>query len=698
MTAASEPADEPMGELLALHPDPEPGGVDLVKAATGERVADIDELDEDYGGELVPFDEDADAWAPSTARTTIERYVARPLPTVRQVSASTRWWTVNLGKAGGRLLIFSPWLLLLQVPPILRGLARWAQLYATWRAQPTWLKLAQTSEKDAAKETRQVKARIRANTRLTWIALAVVIGGVLYALHLGQGAAVLAGALLVIALADWQGRKVAPVTNTVSVMPRSAFQEGAPIRMVLADVHAVLVEQGHDPARTEVVDPKVGEYGISLRVHSPREIGDGEVTAIERGLQTFRGAVSLIGEPDNAAVSELRVLWRDPLAEMFTPERLAPNSQTVANPGQLGYGLGRASLLIDFMRVNIILVGGPGAGKSSALWAMIDYLSCCHDVVLHGIDLSGGPALRAWGEVFATRAFDPAAAEALLARNLERARARTEMLAERSEPTADGGAPKSENWTPDDGKFHITIIDELPLLAAYDGKNGTPDLRGMYAEHQRIGRKAGDTSVSATQDLSGDTLGATSLRKYPSTVILMACSREDVTGALGGGKLREGWRPDRLVPAEGDNANDAGKAFIRSGRHHRPNPWRFARLDDMAEIHSRAIERIAAGRPVDDEPIESSLAQIVPAPLAQISAAFQAAAVAGVVPDFMASAHLCAAIADAGGPVYVERQLAAALRPHGVAPADGKRRVPGAPNALRGYLWADVAAALDRLG
>lgn len=656
-----------------------------------ERVADIDDVEEDdYGGELVPFDE-PDPWEPSPLRGPLERFANRPMPTWYGIRASARWWGWHLTRALARLVAYSPLLGLYQLRYICRGIGRWSGLYATWRAKPEWLAAAKEAEgKDKAKYVTQVE-RAKANaSRLTVVLIVLIVGGSFLALRWGYGLHLLAVLLIVLALADVHGRKGAPVSNAVAVMPRSSFREGAPAHMVVADVKAVLVERGHHAEETTaVVEPRVGPYGMSMSVHSAQELTETDIYNIERGLQTYRGAVQVLAEPGNAAVSELRIWWTDPLATSQTPPHLPPLSGSIAEPAELGYGVGGVPLLLNFMRTNMFIVGGPGSGKSSTLWTCIDWLSTRHDVVLHGIDLSGGPALRSWGDVFASKAFDVETAKKLMQRRIVSAIERTNLLAERSEPRPGMPAPKSENWTPEDaaagrGLFHILIIDELPLMA------NDPELIALYGEYLRIGRKAGETSVAAAQDMTKETLGLTSIRKYPSTLIMHACSREDVTQALGGGKVQEGWAPHRLVPAEGDNENDAGKAYIKSGRHTTPIPWRFNRLDDLREIHRRAMERIEAGRPVDGAAREvAAEAAVIPPVLGELVAVFRGAG----EPDFLPTEEILEAISKITGKPVKGAELAAAVKPFGIEP--GRKRIDGKPT--RGYFWAAISEAVDGL-
>jgi hypothetical protein len=58
----------------------------------------------------------------------------------------------------------------------------------------------------------------------------------------------------------------------------------------------------------------------------------------------------------------------------------------------------------------------------------------------------------------------------------------------------------------------------------------------------------------------------------------------------------EGWRPDRLHPAQGEDPADAGKAYIMGCGSTEPMIYKFLMLD-VKEATRRGKERAAAGRP-----------------------------------------------------------------------------------------------------
>ena len=671
-------------------PSPDPPGTDDDDAVDarvlelGDRLPDADLVpdDDDESSELERY---ADVWTPSAARTAVSRFADRPLPTLHQMGASTRWWADTMAAVAPRLMVRALPVMVAQVRPTVRGTVRVLDAWSAWRVKPGWLADVKEAEGSKRAEARRHYER-RRQARSLWsmigfvcLLVGLLVGIALWPWH------VLIAAIAAVGALDWWGHERTETMELGSILPSAPLREGAPLRMIVAQVIDVLGGCGH---AATVVKPAVGQHGVTMDVHTPRELDDKDLEILERGLQTFPGAISQIRSQENAAVSQLRVMWTDPLATMNPPPLWLPLSQTVNSPGQLGYGLGALPLALNFLRTNILVVGGPGSGKSSTFWVMIDYLTACADVVLDGIDLSGGPALDAWGDCIRNFATTPAEAQEVLRDALDLADRRTRKIGDRSRPRRGGGPVGPEHFGTSDGKIHIIVIDELPLLAGHE------DLLPLYSEHQRVGRKAASTSLAATQDLNKDTVKATSIRKYPSTTILLPCSREDVVTALGGGKIQEGWAPHRFVPAEGDDANDAGKCFIHSGRHRVPNPWRFNRLDEISDIHSRALDRIDAGRPTLDDDFGTVLdAVVLPDELAMVHDAFTAAR----WPEFMATDDILVAIATNRGNAPRAAELAKLLAPFGLAPDGTRRRTAGSPNPRKGYLADGVRMAVRNL-
>lgn len=630
---------------------------------------------------------------PQRVHGAVERVAARPLlPAGGRVVARARWWTVALGRVAAWFLIH-PWVIFAELRPILAGLGAAGNRWANWVRATEQAEHVRQGIGDVRVKGGEANERRRdGRAKLSALGFAVVAAGVAYLVLTQRWMALVALGAVVLAVFDAVGRKVMrPRAAVTSTLPRSPLHDGTPIGMIIKWIEDALTLRGHVPT---IGEARPVDQGISLKLHSTMEVTDEDLEALERTLGVFPGAVSRIQDRENSAKGELRIMYSDPLDRLVLPERYTPLSQTVTRPAFMGVGWTGQDLMLSFLRTNMIIVAGPGGAKTSAGHTMMDVLSACDDVVIDVIDLSGGPFGDSWGDVVRRFATTEREAEDILRESIDRARRRTRQIAGRSRPSAAGVPSGEENWNPrtDGGAQHVIFIDELPTFVP------NPTLRELLGEHQRIGRKAAENSIVMTQDSSGDTIKLTSLRKYPSTILMGPCAREDVIGLLGGGALKAGWRPDRLVAAEGDDANDAGKFYVRSGQFRTPTPWRLAYLSSLTEIHSRAHDRIKAGRPsLDYGPGETAVIdaiEVVPVP--PVLAALDRAFVAAGNPDRLPTQVVSDALAAAGFPHNSGKALAATLREVHVAPRE--TRWYHDDRYVRGYWRADVDAALERFG
>ncbi len=408
---------------------------------------------------------------------------------------------------------------------------------------------------------------------------------------------------------------------------------------------------------------------------------------IEARMRTRRGALSMSTDPGDAGRITLRIATADPWANLpAVPER-APLSLSVRDRHAIATTIDGDRASVSLLRVHAAFVGGTGAGKSSLIWDALDILTACRDAVVWGVDLTGGPALSAWGECVQRYATTKATAAELLTAAVREAIRRASLLGERCRPVPGRPAPESEDWqpTPEDPQLTI-VIDEFPVLV-------DAGLGDLVKTLLRIGRKAAVTVIIGSQRATADDLGSTTVRAMLGIRALLPCVPTDIDALMGPGSRAEGWRPDRLLPADGEDPRDAGTLYLRAGGHIVPRPMRADRLTPPG-VHARAVERIAAGLPVLD------LDDTVPADLdddARVLA--DVLNVIGPQARGAWTADILARLADADPDTYggwTPEDLSAALLPHGVKPrqieltdASGTRR------NRNGYRRDDVQTALD---
>ncbi len=382
-----------------------------------------------------------------------------------------------------------------------------------------------------------------------------------------------------------------PALAPAAVGP-AAVAEAAPPPDQVSWITDALKANGVSGARVLAVTERPWGWLVELELPRSARLLAERLADVEASLRLPMGGLSFQVNPRDTGLVTLRARRSDPFAGLGAPHHHAPRSLTVRKPLYVGLEMDGAPFSLLLARVHVALVGGTGSGKSSALWTLIDALSACEDVVLLGIDLTGAPALNAWGDVIQELADTPQKAEALLKRLVKMGRGRGSELGERARPRLGQPLPtlESENWQPaPDGPQIVVVIDEYPALVE-------AGLWPYVATILKEFRKGAITLLLASQRATQKELGSSTVKAQIGIKALLSCDPQDVQLLLGPGMRAKGWAPDRLQPALGDDPYDAGTAYVHGGAHIAPVPKKFHRLT-LAEVHHRALERMAAGLP-----------------------------------------------------------------------------------------------------
>jgi DNA segregation ATPase FtsK/SpoIIIE, S-DNA-T family len=148
-------------------------------------------------------------------------------------------------------------------------------------------------------------------------------------------------------------------------------------------------------------------------------------------------------------------------------------------------------------------------------------------------------------------------------------------------------------WQPDpQHPALVVIIDEYPRL---------PDpAKALAVELIRIGRKARVTVVLAASEATADTLGA-AIADTTAVKLLLPCRHSDVRLVLGPNMIADGWRPDRLNPASGDDPEDAGRCYLYATGSRDPIISKIRTLTRHQATHN-GTQRATHGLPTLDPP------------------------------------------------------------------------------------------------
>jgi len=289
-------------------------------------------------------------------------------------------------------------------------------------------------------------------------------------------------------------------------------------------------------------------------------------------------------EPIPSDKSEIivRLVQSNPFADMPRPAVHAPRSLSVHDTIVMGRAMDGSTFELTLDGFCALIIGAMGAGKTlGALRTLAEALTACRDAVVWDLDpIKGG--LAEFGDLMARRARTPEECEQALEEALSYVTARGQLL-----PTLNMG----DRWHATEEHPNLYIfIDEVIQL--------TPRGKDLAIKILRTGRQYGIYLEMAGQEATADALGD-AIALIVAYRILMACRFEDVKLCFGPGAGALGWRPDRMKPAVGPVANDAGQAMIMGGPFNRAIRYQFHGYT-REQIVAAVKERLAAGVPTMD--------------------------------------------------------------------------------------------------
>lgn len=504
------------------------------------------------------------------------------------ISTRARWLSRRALPALRRL----PRAVRAEVRPIRRGTVVTYQAWRGWKDVHRVVAAAPGADPNRRLAAlAEVEVQSRNRRKLTAVAV-LLTGGVVTWAAVTNLTWVALGVLLLVIVLDLVGRGNPRTDGTVRdrVLP---FREGASLRSVVSSVRDSLTEQ------KLVVSVTSARYrdanGVGLTVECVHRVTADHVEGIERRLGTYQGAVAAIEQRGLRGTWDVAVLWSDPLATLPTVEAARPGSLSVHDPLLVGRGADGEPFQLRLLRTHHAVVGRSRSGKSRALWRILERLTACRDVVVHGIDVSYGPALDTWGPLLANVAHETAHAERVLDELTALAQSRGKELGRRAADPWDT-AEQDHHPTVDEPQ-HVVVVDELAQLPK--------PLREKLTTLARIGAKSAVTVVIAGQGAGKDDFENTVLREQMAVKIALSCSRNDTLMFLGKDARDRGARPDMLHVAQGEQINDAGIAFVDSPDHTLGQRYRFAGMS-QAEVKQCVRDRtsIAPPRTVGDEVID----------------------------------------------------------------------------------------------
>lgn len=378
------------------------------------------------------------------------------------------------------------------------------------------------------------------------------------------------------------------------------FEGGMTPRMFEQMMRQALTED----LKTTLSALRVDPYPWGFEVHVWLERMTPE--AISKGLDTLEACLpgvrtgSILLQQSAASRNEcvIRVPGENQWQAVPELPYRAPHSIPTSelHTAQVGADMSGRPLALPMCRTNVNIVGKSRSGKSKLLAAMTDALTATEDQIVIGIDLgSAGAGFGDLRHCMHAVATTPGQAHMVLAWALEIGQGR---------PALFNRLDMGENWETSAKRPGIKIlVDEFPALVREsrkgyidpDGKRIPWDLDGMLAEMSITTAKGDVTEAIAGQGVTKEKIKDNTWVVELPVQVMLACDTDDITQILGGGAMAEGWRPDRLVPAMGDQVNDASVAYVMAGADYcEPIPYR-ACIAPRSELRRRSTERATAG-------------------------------------------------------------------------------------------------------
>lgn len=325
---------------------------------------------------------------------------------------------------------------------------------------------------------------------------------------------------------------------------------------------------------------KFWEIDITLKGCTP-----GKVNAAADQLDAHYGIKSggTLIEPDAADASHItmRLVTGNPFAAMAKPVVHAPNSLDITDPHNFGVCMDGSSLDLVLEGLRILLIGVSGAAKSTgAMRDLAEVITACHNAIAVEMDPVKDGLREFEGVMAAPPIRGKKDCEEWLGYLVDMAQARNKVR---------NRLKMGDTWVATSTHPAIFVFVDEFIYLSQDGKES-------FIELLRLAKQSGIYPIAAGQDATSDAMGDAIADTF--TLQVMLASRwDDIRIVFGKGAAAEGFRPDRLVPAQNkDIKNDAGQCYIKGPGLTRP--LLYAWNEHSRQNIERAVKaRAEAGRP-----------------------------------------------------------------------------------------------------
>jgi S-DNA-T family DNA segregation ATPase FtsK/SpoIIIE len=306
-------------------------------------------------------------------------------------------------------------------------------------------------------------------------------------------------------------------------------------------------------------------YALTLALRPGQTVADvvANIGRLESALETRPGALHVAADGNRADRCHVRVVYDDPLA-MPRPW-VEPSGRSIVEPVSLGTFSGGGRVDVSLLGEHMLIGGATRRGSSGLANVITAELAAREDVVLWGIDCTGGLELACWRPVLDRLAASPGEWTETLRAAGRVLDARARLL----------GARRQRRWRPSPREpVLVLLVDELAELAG--------DARALFERLARLGRALGIALIAVTQRPAAAVGSPDAHAQLTTRVCLGVTDAGDVDTILGPGRLGTGWRAERLVLP-------GSFLILAPGRHETPRPARAFWLseDSAAEVATR---------------------------------------------------------------------------------------------------------------
>ncbi|MBH0244341.1 hypothetical protein I3W98_18005 [Streptomyces cavourensis] len=308
---------------------------------------------------------------------------------------------------------------------------------------------------------------------------------------------------------------------------------------------------------------------------------NGAAKELDSHFNIKQGGTLIDPDPQEAAHFVLRLVQANPFENMPKPTPHAPNSLDISDPHNFGRCMDGSPFNMVLEGLRILAIGVSGAAKTTGvLRDLAEVITACHNAIALDLDpVKDG--LREFEGVMATPPIRGTKdCEKWLEYLVKMAKGRQTVRNRRN---------MGDTWIATAKHPAIfPFVDEFIYLS--------PKGKELFIELLRIAKQSGIYPIAAGQDATSDAMGDAIADSF-TLRIMLAARHADIPLVLGQGAIAEGFRPDRLVPAQTkDIKNDAGQSYIKGPGLTRPLLYGWNEHSNNG-IKQAVADRKAAGRP-----------------------------------------------------------------------------------------------------